>query len=174
MATDITKEQINESAEVTIERVTLNGEKYYKINNNDFMRPFFMSIVSDSNHWMFIASNGGITAGRKNPDYSIFPYYTDDKVTESFETTGSKTIFNVVKNGKRHVWEPFSIRSDGFYETTRNLYKGVRGSLIRTVTGIWFTGTHSNTEVKKISVLCCTVLMYGKRKKLSTFSYYLF
>lgn len=130
MATDIKQEQNIGSAEVTIERVTLNDEKYYKISNNDFMRPFFMSIVSDSNHWMFIASNGGITAGRKNPEYSIFPYYSDDKVTESFETTGSKTIFNLVKNGKRHVWEPFSIRSDGFYETTRNLYKGVYGNKI--------------------------------------------
>lgn len=120
----------NTSNEVTMKRVVLNNEKYYKISNNDFMRPFFMSIVSDSNHWMFISSNGGLTAGRKNADFAVFPYYTDDKVTESAETTGSKTIISVTLNNKRHVWEPFSIRSDGFYETTRNLYKGVYGNKI--------------------------------------------
>jgi hypothetical protein len=130
MTTSTLKDKNSDTPEVSMKRVVLNNEKYYKISNNDFMRPFFMSIVSDSNHWMFIASNGGLTAGRKNPDYSLFPYYTDDKVTETFETTGSKTIFSVVKNDSRHVWEPFSIRSDGFYETTRNLYKGVYGNKI--------------------------------------------
>ena len=59
------------------------------------MRPFFMSIVSHSDHWMFISSTGGLTAGRKNSDFALFPYYTDDKITESAETTGSKTVILV-------------------------------------------------------------------------------
>lgn len=115
---------------IEINRVIFEGEKFFRITNNDFMRPFFMSVVSDSNHWMFISSNGGLTAGRKNADYALFPYYTDDKVTESFETTGCKSIFRVKDNGKTHVWEPFSIRSDGFYKTTRNLYKNVFGNKV--------------------------------------------
>ena len=78
---------------VSMETALLDGEKYYKIINNEAMRPFFMSIVSDSNHWMFISSNGGLSAGRKNSEFALFPYYTDDKITESADITGSKTIF---------------------------------------------------------------------------------
>jgi len=63
--------------------VTLGDEAYYKISNCDAMRPFFMSIVSHSDHWMFISSNGALTAGRKNAESALFPYYTDDKITES-------------------------------------------------------------------------------------------
>lgn len=113
-----------------LKRVILDGEKYFKISNHDRIRPFFMSIVSDSNHWMFISSNGGLTAGRKNADHALFPYYTDDKITESSETTGSKSIFRVKKNGKTTVWEPFSIRSEGQFETSRNVYKSFYGNKI--------------------------------------------
>ena len=94
------------------------------------MRPFFMSIVSDSNHWMFISSNGGLTAGRRNSRFSLFPYYTDDKITEMAETTGSKTIFRVETAAGIRVWEPFSIRYADPYSITRNLYKSVYGNKI--------------------------------------------
>ena len=105
------------------ELVTFENETFYKISNSDAMRPFFMSIVSDSNHWMFVSSNGGLTAGRKNAESSLFPYYTDDKITESFDITGSKTIFQIHLNNKTVVWEPFSNRQMGFYKTKRHLYK---------------------------------------------------
>ena len=45
--------------------ITINGEQFYKFSNFDAIRPFFMTIVSPSDHWLFIASNGGLTAGRK-------------------------------------------------------------------------------------------------------------
>ncbi len=115
---------------LTGELVTLNGELYYKISNVDYMRPFFISIVSDSNHWMFISSNGGLSAGRKDAESSLFPYYTDDKITESAETTGSKTIMQVKKDGKTYLWEPFSNRYEGIYSITRNLYKNNFGNKI--------------------------------------------
>lgn len=115
---------------VTMDVVTLNGEKFYKINNSDTMRPFFMSIVSDSNHWMFISSNGGLTAGRKNAEFALFPYYTDDKITESAEITGSKTIFQVSYNNQTLIWEPFSERFTDKYNITRNLYKNFYGNKI--------------------------------------------
>lgn len=120
----------NIKREVTLEKVTLNGEHFFKISNNDEMRPFFMSIVSDSNHWMFISSNGGLTAGRRNSEFALFPYYTDDKITESADTTGSKSIFKIDKNGAIHIWEPFSERYEGLYKTTRNLYKNSYGNKI--------------------------------------------
>ncbi|MEQ8927159.1 MAG: hypothetical protein RLO81_15165 [Fulvivirga sp.] len=89
-----------------------------------------MSIVSDSNHWMFIGSNGGLTAGRKNAEYALFPYYTDDKLIESAETTGSKTIIRIQSDTGVKVWEPFSVRFYAQYSLTRNLYKSSYGNKI--------------------------------------------
>ena len=77
-----------------------------------------MSIVSDSNHWLFIASNGGLSAGRKDANYALFPYYTHDKLIESSEITGSKSIFKIQKDKTIYKWEPFSERFDGVYEVT--------------------------------------------------------
>ena len=94
------------------------------------MRPFLMSVVSPSNHWMFIASNGGLTAGRKNPQYALFPYYTDDKLTELADTTGSKTILRIAANGNVYLWEPFSDRNNDRHTITRNLYKNLQGNKV--------------------------------------------
>ncbi|MCF8272518.1 MAG: hypothetical protein K9I95_01690 [Flavobacteriaceae bacterium] len=116
--------------EITGEMVQFENENYYKISNSGEMRPFFMSIVSDSNHWMFISSNGGLSAGRKNSESSLFPYYTDDKITESAEITGSKTIMHIFKDGKTYLWEPFSNRNQGVYSITRNLYKNIYGNKV--------------------------------------------
>jgi hypothetical protein len=116
--------------ETTIDFLKINGEGYYKISNSDSMRPFFMSIVSDSNHWMFISSNGALTAGRKNAEFALFPYYTDDKITESSEITGSKSIFLVKQYNETRIWEPFSSRYEGLYKVTRNLYKNQYGNKV--------------------------------------------
>ncbi|MEO1030055.1 MAG: hypothetical protein AAFX55_01560 [Bacteroidota bacterium] len=124
------KDTITQDKAVNLEPVTIDNKAYFKISNSDQMRPFFMSIVSDSNHWMFISSNGGLTAGRKNAEYALFPYYSDDKVTESSEMTGAKSIFQISKNGERHIWEPFSIRFQDDYNIRRNLYKSVYGNAV--------------------------------------------
>ncbi len=115
---------------VALNTVEHENEKYFKISNHDMMRPFFMSIVSDANHWMFISSNGGLTAGRKNPEYSLFPYYTDDKITESADITGSKTIFQIHAQGDLLIWEPFSDRFCGQFVVSRNIYKSIYGNKI--------------------------------------------
>ena len=112
------------------EEVTLGGETYYKISSVDRMRPFFMSIVSHSDHWMFIASNGGLSAGRKNSDFALFPYYTDDKITEAAETTGSKTVVLVDSGERRMLWQPFSDLNKGVYRLDRNLYKNAYGNKV--------------------------------------------
>ena len=131
--TDINLENKNaylQSTEIEGKLISFENEKYYKITNSDEMRPFFMSIVSDSNHWMFISSNGGLTAGRKNSEFALFPYYTDDKITESADITGSKSIFHIQKNENIYLWEPFSIRQEGLYKTQRNLYKNSYGNKV--------------------------------------------
>jgi len=119
-------------AKKTIEMkvVQHENESYFKISDHDGIRPFFMSIVSDSNHWMFISSNGGLTAGRKNPEYALFPYYTDDKITESADITGSKSIFRIKTDDSILVWEPFSERFTGKFSISRNLYKSIYGNKI--------------------------------------------
>jgi hypothetical protein len=66
----------------------------------------------------------------KNAEYSLFPYYTDDKITESAEITGSKTILRVEKDGNTQVWEPFSIRYRDRDQITRNLFKSIYGNEI--------------------------------------------
>tara|TARA_R110002124_G_scaffold278161_1_gene449969 strand:+ start:8766 stop:12176 length:3411 start_codon:yes stop_codon:yes gene_type:complete len=115
---------------VSISLEKFNNESWFKISDYDSMRPFFMSIVSNSNHWMFISSNGGLTAGRKNSQFALFPYYTDDKITELAHTTGSKTIFHIELDSKKTVWEPFSVRNEERFEISRNLYKNSYGNKI--------------------------------------------
>ncbi len=110
--------------------IAFENENYYKISNSDAMRPFFMSIVSPFNHWMFISSNGGLSAGRKNSESSLFPYYTDDKITESADITGSKTVLQIHIKEKTFIWEPFSDRYNGIYNIQRNLYKNSYGNKV--------------------------------------------
>ncbi len=111
-------------------RVVLAGEDFYCITNSDRLRPFFLSIVSSADHWMFISSNGALTAGRRNPDLALFPYVTDDKIHDSVETAGPKTVFIIEQRGKAHLWEPFSERGRGPYRLRRNLYKNFPGNKI--------------------------------------------
>ncbi|MDW3645431.1 MAG: hypothetical protein R8P61_00035 [Bacteroidia bacterium] len=108
--------------------VKIGGEDYYKISHFDKMRPFFMSIVSSGDLWMFVSSKGGLTAGRKNPQFALFPYYTDDKIHDSGELTGSKSIFFIHKEGRKYLWEPFSVRGEGIYKVQRNIYKHTYGN----------------------------------------------
>ncbi len=108
--------------------VKIDGESFYKIENVETMRPFFMTLVSPSDHWLFIASNGGLTAGRKNPESSLFPYYTDDKIIDFAEVTGSKSIVKLNHDGKTTNWEPFSNRDLQHRSFRRNLYKNTTGN----------------------------------------------
>ncbi|MBL7784366.1 MAG: hypothetical protein JNM36_00485 [Chitinophagales bacterium] len=114
----------------TMNIVDFDNEIYFKIANHDAMRPFLMSIVSQSNHWMFISSNGGLTAGRKNAENALFPYYTDDKLTEMADFTGSKSIFQIHFNDEIFIWEPFSERFSDRYPISRNIYKNAVGNKV--------------------------------------------
>ena len=120
----------SEAKDVGGKEVIINNENYYKIENVDAMRPFFMSIVSPYNHWLFISSNGSLSAGRKDSNNALFPYYTDDKITELQEITGNKTIFKIFNKNEKSIWEPFSIRNYGLYDIERNLYKNLKGNKV--------------------------------------------
>ncbi|MEM9837322.1 MAG: hypothetical protein AAF828_12510 [Bacteroidota bacterium] len=112
------------------EYVKFNGRDFYKIAHYDQMRPFFISLVSDSDQWLFLSTKGGLTAGRKNPDHALFPYYTDDKIHDAAEQTGPKTVCLVEQGDDTFYWEPFSDRFAGAYQLERNLYKSTLGNEI--------------------------------------------
>ena len=107
--------------------VTLSGQTYYRIGHVDAMPPFLMSLLGASDLWMFVASTGGLTAGRVDADTALFPYLTDDRLREGFEHTGPKTMLLVTRAGRRSLWEPFSDRGRGVYRVERHLYKSVLG-----------------------------------------------
>ena len=105
----------------------LNGERYYAIRNVDKMAPFFMSVISSADHWLFVSSTGGLTAGRISPVNALFPYITVDKIHDSAGHTGSKTVLRVARAGRWACWEPFNRDHDDRYTVERNLYKSVLG-----------------------------------------------
>lgn len=108
--------------------VTLAGERYYLIENVDKIAPFFISLISNSDHWLFISSTGGLTAGRVSPETALFPYVTVDKIHESAPHTGSKTLLRAEVDGQIHFWEPFNPEHDHRYTLSRNLYKNQLGN----------------------------------------------
>jgi len=113
---------------VSGEFTTVGGERFYAIHNVDKMAPFFISVVSDSDHWLFVSSNGGLTAGRVSPDTALFPYVTVDNIHENSASTGCKTLLRVEQNGKHRKWEPFNMEHDGRYELNRHIYKNLLGN----------------------------------------------
>ena len=112
------------------ETVSLLGEPFYCIRHYDRMPPFFMSIVSSADHWMFLSSTGGLSAGRINAESALFPYETDDKIAEGADHTGPLAIILANRNGRTLLWEPFSRHSPGVYRIERNLYKNAIGDKI--------------------------------------------
>ncbi|MBE0655454.1 MAG: hypothetical protein IH594_16755, partial [Bacteroidales bacterium] len=112
------------------EFVDISGELFYKIHNYHMMPDFFISIVSDSDYWMYISSNGSLTAGRKDRDNVLFPYYTEDKIHDYQGITGSVSCFLVERKGKTFLWEPFTAESRKVYRVTRNICKSIYGNKI--------------------------------------------
>ena len=108
--------------------ITIDGERFYCIENYNHMQPFFISLASDTDLWMYISSTGGLTCGRRNPEQVLFPYYTDDKITENYEQTGSKTIVRLTTEQGTKLWEPFSSHQMGIYQIVRSIAKSVTGN----------------------------------------------
>ena len=110
------------------EFVTLAGQRYACIRNVDHLAPFLMSIVSDSDAWLFVGSNSPFTAGRVDPDGAMFPYQTVDKLLRHADGSGSLSAFRVRRGGSGPwLWEPWRSESHAL-PITRNLYKHVLGT----------------------------------------------
>jgi hypothetical protein len=110
--------------------VDLEGERFYRIANYDRMPPFFMSVVSASNHWMFISSSGGLTAGRWEADHALFPYFAEDRIHDDSHVTGPRTAVRVRTDAGTMLWDPFSPVAPRVYDISRNLYKHEYGNAL--------------------------------------------
>lgn len=114
--------------ESTGEYVTLDGEQYFRIANSHLMPEFFMSLVGSSDHWMFVSSNGSLTAGRRNADNALFPYASDDQISAARSSTGSTTLIRSGIEKPTELWEPFAHFSAGQHTVRQNLYKTPLGT----------------------------------------------
>jgi len=112
------------------EFVDVAGERLYAIRNVNRMSPFFVSMVSDDDHWLFLSSTGGLTAGRVSPQNSLFPYITVDKIHECGRHTGGRTVLRVHAGDTPVDWEPFNGEQLLGPALTRNLYKNKLGNKI--------------------------------------------
>jgi hypothetical protein len=110
------------------ELVDYDGERFYRIAHAEAMKPFFMSIVSDSDHWLFVSSNGAITAGRQTPKFALFPYATEDKIVDSAGTSGPHTAIIARRANSNQLWHPFRDLGLLVYGVTQRLYKSVLGN----------------------------------------------
>ncbi len=121
--------------------VTVDGVESFRIENVDRMPAFFVSVVSDANHWLFASSTGALSAGRQSPDHALFPYETVDRIHDAQDQTGSKTLLLVATDpasgdgsdgpARHRLWEPFSERYAGLYAIRRSLTKSLQGDRLR-------------------------------------------
>jgi hypothetical protein len=106
------------------------------IEGVESMAPFFMSLASPSNHWLFLSSLGSLTAGRQSIERSLFPYRTVDSIHDAVGRVGGRTLVRRGADGA--VWEPFTERSAGL--------RGVTRSISRSAWGTWVTLTERHED----------------------------
>jgi len=81
----------------------LDGTSHAAIDGVDLLAPFLMNVVSNGDAWLFLGSNGGMTAGRRSPDEAVFPYRTADKLLRQPHDSGVACLLRV--DGR--LWEPW-------------------------------------------------------------------
>jgi hypothetical protein len=106
------------------------GERCYVVENAQAMAPFLMTLVSDADLWLYVASNGALTAGRRSPATALFPYVTEDLVYDAVGTSGPVTALRVARGGRRHLWRPLRDADRLSYRVVRRVYKSVLGHLL--------------------------------------------
>ncbi len=111
--------------------VQLDGHDAYRIDHVDGLDPFFVTVVSDVDHWLFASSTGGLTAGRGVPERALFPYETVDRIHDAQDRTGSKTVLLVERDRRWELWEPFSTRYAGMHAVRRSLTKTLQGDRLQ-------------------------------------------
>ena len=111
------------------EFLSVGGEPFVTIRDVDQLPPFLMSVVSASDHWLFISSRGGLTAGRRSSAGALFPYVTDDKLHTCHAHTGPLTTVRVQTTNGHVLWEPFK-RDNDDPRVRRMLAKSTAGTQV--------------------------------------------
>ncbi len=106
---------------------SVDGVEMYRIAAIDQMDPFLMTVVSNSDLWMFASSTGGLTAGRVEPEQCIFPYETDDRLHHVSGRVGPVTVLRIHRSGQTVLWEPFTTDDSN---TRRSLLKSLLGNAV--------------------------------------------
>lgn len=106
--------------------VVRDGETYVRIRAFDRLPPFFMTLASDADLWLYISSRGGLTAGRGDASGALFPYETVDRLHDAHHATGPLTLVRLEDDDTApRMWEPFAAAASPAYE--RSLEKHVLG-----------------------------------------------
>ncbi len=114
------------------------GGRYHRITQADRLPPFFMNVVSSSDLWLFVASNGGLTAGRSDAEQSLFPYQTVDRIYDSAGLNGPFTALWVETPRGPVLWQPFAPGAAAANNAiSRTLYKSLEGDRL------WFEETNA-------------------------------
>ena len=106
---------------------------FLKIEAVQEMPPFLINLVSPEDQWLFINSEGALTAGRNSPDQALFPYVTDDKLADLAKTTGSVTLVRkeaTARGSAPSIWAPFQPNAGEREGIERTLYKRPEGNEI--------------------------------------------
>ena len=90
--------------------VERNGRQLYEIDHVESMSPFLMTVVGDTDLWMFLSSSGAFTAGRVEADRCLLPYETDDRLHALGGIAGPVTM---VRFADGRIWRPLWSRPEG-------------------------------------------------------------
>ncbi|MCJ7780073.1 MAG: hypothetical protein MUQ27_04545, partial [Acidimicrobiia bacterium] len=79
---------------------------------------------------MYVSTAGGLAAGRVEPERSLFPYETDDRLHAAGGATGPFTLLRVERaNGEPVLWEPFT-DSANLARARRGISKSLLGNSV--------------------------------------------
>ena len=92
--------------------VELGGTSWYRIDQLERMDPFLVSVMSNSDLWLFASSAGSLTLGRVDADNALLPYETDDRLHRAAGITGPVTVITRGEGAGREVWRPFGADVD--------------------------------------------------------------
>ena len=113
------------SQDAGCEFADIDGGRYALIRGVERLPPFFMNVVSDGDAWIFAGSNGGLTAGRRDPDGAIFPYRPADQILHDPRSCGVVSVIRI--DGE--CWEPWAAGTPS-PEVSRTLGKHEFGASI--------------------------------------------
>ena len=100
------------------------GAEYWEIDGLEHWTDCLLSVVGAGDHWMYVSTSGGLSAGRRDASRRLFPYETDDRLHHAASQTGPITL---IRCGET-VWQPFD---------PRGLAPGRRRTLRKAAEGHW-------------------------------------